>query len=80
MPPVRSSASIHYILLATLISLNSKIMSPYSFYTKKGLVYIAIIAPFSCQLSSYLECTKVNTYSFCDMRSVSNNKYIFSVS
>ena len=48
MPPIRSLASIYCALLAISISLNGEIMSPYSYYTKKGLVYIAIIAPFNC--------------------------------
>jgi hypothetical protein len=47
MPFIRSLVSIHYILLAVSISLDGKIMSPYSYYIKKGLVYIAIIALFS---------------------------------
>ena len=47
MPFIRSLASMYYILLATSISLNSEIISPYSYYTKKGLVYIAIITLFS---------------------------------
>ena len=58
MPFVRSLASIYYILLAASISLNGEIISPYSYCTKKGLVYITIIAPFSYQPSSYFECTK----------------------
>ena len=48
MPPIRSLASVYYALLAASISLNSEIISPYSYCIKKGLVYIAIIAPFSC--------------------------------
>ena len=48
MPFIRSLASVYYILLATFISLNSKIISPYSHCIKKGLVYITIIVPFSC--------------------------------
>ena len=68
------------MLLATLISLNSKIISPYSCYIKKELVYIAIIVPFSCQPSFYLKYTKVNTCSFCDIHLVFNNKYIFPIS
>ena len=47
MPPIRSLASVYYILLAASISLDGEIMSPYSYYAKKGLVYITIIAPFS---------------------------------
>ena len=77
MPPIRSSASIYYILLTISISLDSKIISPYSYCAKKGLVYIIIINPFSYQPSSYLECTKADTYFLYNMRSVSLNKYIF---
>ena len=77
MPFIRSLASIYYTLLATSISLNSEIMSPYSYYAKKGLVYITIIALFSCQPSSYFKCIKANTYFLCNMRLVSTNKYTF---
>ena len=77
MPFIRSLASVRYVLLATSISLNSEIMSPYSYYTKKGLVYITIIAFFSCQPSSYSKCIKANTCSLCDMRLVFTNKYTF---
>ena len=77
MPFIRSLASVRYILLATSISLNSEIMSPYSYYAKKGLVYITIITPFSYQPSSYSKCTKANTCSLYNMRLVSTNKYIF---
>ena len=77
MPPIRSTASKCCTLLATSISLNGEIISPYSCYTKKGLVYIVIIDPFSRQFSSYAECTKSNTYMLCNMRSVSFNKYTF---
>ena len=79
MPFVRSLASTYYVLLTALISLNSKIISPYSHCAKKGLVCVVITALFSCQLFSYLECTKANTYSSYNMHSVFNNKYIFSV-
>ena len=77
MPFIKSLASVYCILLATSISLNSEIMSPYSYYTKKGLVYIIIIALFSRQPFFYSKCTKANTYSLCNMRLVSTNKYIF---
>ena len=77
MPFIRSLASVYCVLLAASISLDSKIMSPYSCCVKKGLVYIAIIALFSCQPSSYSKCTKANTCSLCDVRLVSTNKYIF---
>ena len=77
MPPIRSLASVYHVLLATSISLDGEIMSPYSCYIKKGLVCIIIIAFFSCQPSSYSKCTKVNTCFLCDVRLVSTNKYIF---
>ena len=77
MPFIRSLASVCYTLLATSISLNSEIMSPCSYYIKKGLVYITIIASFSRQPSSYFKCIKANTRSLCDVRLVFTNKYIF---
>ena len=50
MPPIRSSAPKYYTLLTTAISLNREIISLYSHYTKKRLVYIIIIFLSSCQL------------------------------
>ena len=77
MPLIRLSTSKRCTLLAASISLNRKIMSPYSYYTKKGLVYIIITDFSSCQSSSYVECTKLNTCTLYNMRSVSFNKYTF---
>ena len=77
MPPIRSLVSIYYTLLTTSISLDSKIISPYSYYAKKGLVYITIIASSNYQPSSYFKCTKANTHFLCNIHSVSTNKYIF---
>ena len=77
MPPIKSLTSVRRALLAISISLNSEIMSPYSYYTKKGLVCVIITAPFSRQPSSYFKCTKANTYSLCDVYSVSTNEYTF---
>ena len=77
MPPIRSSASIYRTLLAISISLNSEIMSPYSYYIKRGLVCITIIDLSSYQPSSYLKYTKANTHLLCNMCLVSINKYIF---
>ena len=77
MPLIRFLASMRYTLLAISISLDGEIISPYSHYTKKGLVYIAITAPSSCQPSSCFKCTKANTCSLYDMRLVSTNKYTF---
>ena len=77
MPSIRSLASVRRTLLAISISLDSEIMSPCSRYTKKGLVCITITTPFSRQPSSYSKCTKANTRSLYNIRSVSTNKYIF---
>jgi len=46
-----------------------------SYCAKEGLVYIVLVSPLSRQPSSYLECTKVNIYLSCDVRSISNAKY-----
>ena len=77
MPPIRSLASVRCVLLAISISLDSKIINPYSYYAKKGLVYITIIALFNCQPSFYFKCIKANTCSLCNVCLVSTNKYIF---
>ena len=63
--------------LAISISLNGKIISPYSRYIKKGLVYIAIINFFSRQPSFYTKCTKLNTSMLCNVRLVSFNNFFF---
>ena len=77
MPLIRFLVSVYYTLLTTSISLNSKIISPYSHYIKRGLVYIIIINLSSCQPSSYLKYTKANTCSLYNVYLVSLNKYIF---
>ena len=77
MPLIRSLTSIRCVLLAISISLDSEIISPYSRYTKKGLVCIAITAFSNRQPSFYSKCTKANTHSLCDVRSVFTNKYTF---
>ena len=72
---IRLSMFKHYTLLTTSISLNGEIVSPYSCYIKKGLVYIAIADPSSCQPSFCIKYTKSNMRLFCDVRLVSNAKY-----
>ena len=76
MPPIRSFMSKRRALLTASISLDGEIISPYSYYTKKGLVYIAIADLFGRQPFFYTKCTKLNTCILCDVRSVSLNKYI----
>ena len=77
MPFIRSLAFVRCVLLAASISLDGKIISLYSHYVKKGLVYVIIIAFSGCQPSSCFKCTKANTCSLCDVRLVFTNKYIF---
>ena len=77
MPPIRLSMSKRRALLTASISLDGEIISPYSYYIKKGLVYIIIIDSFSRQPSSSTKCTKLNTYILCNVYSVLFNEYIF---
>ena len=44
---------------------------------KKGLIYITIASLTNCQPLSCAECTKANIYSFCNVRSVFDTKYIY---
>ena len=81
MPLIRSlisKHSTHHFKLVAVIFLLSEIMLTCSCCAEKKLVYIIIIALFSRQPSFYFECTKANIYSFCNMRLVPVNKYIFS--
>ena len=47
MPAVRLTVFKYYTLLTSSITFNGEIISPCSYYIKKGLVYIIIIKPFS---------------------------------
>ena len=77
MPAVRLLIFECYALLTSFIAYNSEIMSPYSCYVKKGLVYIVIADLSNYQPSSYSKCTKSNIYALYNVRSVSLNKCIF---
>ena len=77
MPSIKLSVFKRCTLLAKSISLNGEIISSYSRYIKKGLVYIVIINPFSRQPSFYTKYTKLNTCILCDVRLISLNKYTF---
>ena len=77
MPPIRSSASAHRAKLVAVILLFSEIMPSCSHYEEKKLVYVIIIAPSSCQPSFYFKYTKSNMCLSCDIKSVSDAKYIF---
>ena len=66
MPSIKSLTSkcfaYYFKLVAVILSL-SKIMPTCSCYTKKGLVYIMIVALSSYQLFFYTECIKLNIYT-----------------
>ena len=47
MPAVKLIVFKYYTLFTSSIALNGEIISPYSYYMKKGLVYIIIADPFS---------------------------------
>ena len=76
MPPIRSLVSKRRTYIVSIILLLSKIMPSYSYYTKKKLIYITIIAPSSRQPSFYIKYTKLNMHLSCNIKSVSNTKYL----
>ena len=77
MPAVRLIAFKYYTLFTSSIAFNSEIISPCSYYIKKGLVCVIITEPSSRQPSFYSKCTKLNTYILYNVRLVSFNKYTF---
>ena len=77
MPPIRFFALKRHTLFTTSIFLNKEIISPCSYYAKKGLVYIIITAPSSRQLPSCSKYIKVNTCLLYNVYLVPINKYIF---
>ena len=83
MSSIRFLVSTYCVKLITVIFLLSKIIPSCSCCKEKKLVYIIIIAPFSYQPSFYIKCTKLNIYSFYNVKLVSNtdwtlqDKYIF---
>ena len=77
MPPIRSLVSKRRAYIIAVILLLSKIIPTYSYCVLKELVYIIIIAPLSCQPSSYIKYTKLNMRLSCDVKSVSIAKYAF---
>ena len=76
MPFIRSLVSKCYTYIVSVILLLSKIMPLYSYCTKKKLVYIIIITPFSRQPFSCVKCTRLNIYLSYNIRSVFNIKYL----
>ena len=76
MPPIRFLVSVCYIKLVAINFFFGKIMSSYSYYKKKKLVYIIIIALFGRQPFFYIKCIKLNIYLSCNVRLVSNTEYL----
>ena len=77
IPAVRLTVFKYYTLFTSSIALNSEIISPCSYCTKKGLVCVAIIDLSNYQPSSCSKCTKLNTRVLYNVHSVSFNKYMF---
>ena len=76
MPFIRSSASKRHAYIVVTILLLGEIMFIYSYCAKKKLVCVIIITLFSCQPSSCIKCTKSNIRLSCNIKSVSNAKYL----
>ena len=79
MPFIKSLVSkrtTYCFKLVAIILLLSKIMPTYSCYMEKGLIYIIIIAPLSHQPSFYAKYIKLNIRLSCDIKLVSNTKYL----
>ena len=80
MPPIRSlifkRTARRSKLVAIIFSLG-EIIPTYSYYMEKGLVYIIIIAPLSCQPFFYIKCIKLNMRLSCNIRLISNAKCMF---
>ena len=78
MPFVRFLASkrlARCFKLVAMILLLGEIMPTYSYYIKKGLVYIIIIALLGYQPSFYIKCTKLNMHLSYNVKLISNTKY-----
>ena len=76
MPPIRSLASERRAYTVAVILLLSEIMPSCSCYKEKKLVYIIIVAPFNRQPFFCVKCTKLNIHLSCNVKLVSNTKYI----
>ena len=77
MPFIRSLISKYPAHTVAIILLLGEVIPSYSHYKEKKLVYIIIIALFSYQFSFYIKCTKSNMRLSCNIKLVSNAKYIW---
>ena len=68
---IKSLAFKHCAYIVILILLFGVIMPICSCYAEKGLVYIIIITPSSCQSFFCFKYIKANTYSLCNIHLVS---------
>ena len=76
---IRSLASKRRAYIVVVILLLSEIMPSSSCCEEKKLVYIIITAYFNRQLSSYIECTKLNIHLSCNIKLVSNVEYLYFI-
>ena len=67
IPSIRFIVSKRYTCIVKTMVLLSKIMPIYSYYVEKKLLYIIIMALFSCQPSSCFKCIKLNKYLSCNI-------------
>ena len=74
MPSIRSLVSKRRAYIVAIILSLSEIMSTYSCYVLKGLIYIIIIALLGYQPSFYIKCTKLNIYLSYNIKLVFNTK------
>ena len=77
MPFIRSSASKRCAYTVAVIFLLSEIMPSCSHCEEKKLVYIIIIAHSSCQPFFCIKCTKLNMCLSCNIKLVSDAKYLY---
>ena len=62
-----------------MVLLLGKIIPTYSRCVLKGLIYIIITILFNRQPFSYTKYTKLNIRSSCNIKLVSNTKYILNI-
>ena len=74
---IRFIASEHHTYIIAVILSLGEIMPIYSRYVLKELVCVIIITPFNYQPSSYSKYIKLNMYLSCNIKLVSNIKYIY---
>jgi len=69
----------HYACTIAFILLSGEVIPLCSYCLKEGLVYITIVAPSSCQPSSYSKYTFINIQLSYNVYSLSNAKCTFYI-